>query len=199
MLLACVLRSVWSLSEELILRQPWDLLHCTWNSHLKYLRCIKTNGCPTECHVGLWSGVQGEAHPPSPVHVQSPPLMGTPDQLRKGMFLVCWVCDLHFVFIVFTIINLKTNQCAYTGEKKKKKQLSNVSCRSSDSCIHGFIHSAPFVGFVSDFYSFIFFVGFYLFLLSLYFNSTWKLVIVYIIDLVVGELHQLLYSKLCGF
>lgn len=31
--------------------------------------------------------------------------------------------------------------------------------------IHGYIHSAPFVGFVSDFYSFIFFVGFYLFIL----------------------------------
>lgn len=160
-------------------------------SQLKYLRCINRNGGPAECHVRLRSGVQGEPRPllhlrHPPINVQSPPLMGIPDQLKKRMFLVCWVCDLHFVFIVFTIINLRTNQCAYQEKKRKRrrKQLSNVSCRSSD-----FIHSAPFIGFVSDFYSFIFFVGFYLFFLSLYFNSTWELGMVYIIELVVGELH----------
>lgn len=64
--------------------------------------------------------------------------------------------------------------------------------------IHGYIHSAPFVGFVSDFYSFIFFVGFYLFILYILIQpENWFFV--YIIELVVGKLHQLLYTKLCDF
>lgn len=68
----------------------------------------------------------------------------------------------------------------------------------ADPWTHGFIHLAPFVGIVSGFYSF-FFVGFYSFFLSLYFNQKQKLVFVYIIELVIGKLHQLLYSKLCDF
>lgn len=139
------------------------------------------------CCVGLWSGVQGE--PLAPLLLSHPPLKsiplphGTPDQSKKGMFLVCWVCDLHFVFIVFTRLNLKTNRCAYTD----KTQLSNVTCRSSDSCIHGIIHSAPFVGFALILQLYFLCRFLLVFPFSLYFNSDETLIIMYIIQLVVGK------------
>lgn len=73
------------------------------------------------------------------------------------------------------------------------KQLSNVTCRSLDLCIHGLIHSASLIGLVSDFYSFIFFLGFYLCYSSFYFNSIRKLVVCIWLNRFVGKLHQLLY------
>lgn len=80
----------------------------------------------------------------------------------------------------------------------KIKQLSNVTCRSLDLCIHGLIHSASVIEFVSDFYSFIFFVGFYLCYSSLYFNSIRKLVVFISLNRLLVKLHQLLY-QICYF
>lgn len=79
--------------------------------------------------------------------------------------------------------------CAYTDK----------AAGLCDLQILGFIHSAPFVGIVSDFYSFLFFfVGFYSCFFFLYIlMKAENLVFVYIVELVIGKLHQLLYSKLC--
>lgn len=63
--------------------------------------------------------------------------------------------------------------------------------------IHGLIHSVLFVGLALDFYSFVFLLGFYLFLFLYILIQTDKLAYVYIIELVVGKLLQMLYSKLC--
>lgn len=124
------------------------------------------------CQWGLWSFL---GHP-CPSHQ-----WGTPDQ--SGVFLLCSVCDLHFVFIVFTIINLKTNRCAYT-----EMQLRNVTCRTLDSC-NGLIHSAPFVGFV--------------WFLLLYFLCRFLHVFLYILNSKRKGLCILsfswLYSELCNF
>lgn len=87
--------------------------------------------------------------------------------------------------------------------RRKKKQLSNVTCRSLDSCIHGFIHSAQLVGFVflifTCFVCRFLLVSLFLYILIQTEKKKKKKGYVYIIDLPVGKLHQLLYSKLCNF